>query len=256
MSRFVVLAAGRSDTAAMVLVVMVEIELDRRASWAPVIAARMTVPCPCSPVCHGAYPSAPPGAPRYGRTHGGSPPARCGVLCGTLHSLRRHAALPHCVARCTHSPGTLQVLSGNADDVAAYWARGTAYDRLGYTAEAVADYSAVLLLDPDHFNAAYARAGACASAARFLVRSVCAGYPSFEPRPLPPSLRIVLPARYPCPPPQRATTVRAVSRRRSTTTRSRWQRTQWRAARRVAPRAGAGAVRVHVGVEGTEVANE
>lgn len=68
---------------------------------------------------------------------------------------------------CAPSPRPAQVLRGNGDDAAAYWARGTAYDRLGYTAEAVADYSAVLLLDPDHFNAAYARAGACRRRAGF-----------------------------------------------------------------------------------------
>ena len=51
------------------------------------------------------------------------------------------------------------MIASNGGDAAAFWARGTAYDRLGYTAEALADYTSVLALDPDHFNAAYARAG-------------------------------------------------------------------------------------------------
>lgn len=49
---------------------------------------------------------------------------------------------------------------GAYEAAAAYWHRGVAYDRLGYTLEAIGDFSRVLELDPSNFNAAYARAAA------------------------------------------------------------------------------------------------
>ena len=46
------------------------------------------------------------------------------------------------------------------DDVDGHFARGSALDKLDKLDDAIADYSQVLTLEPDHVQAAYAR-GAC-----------------------------------------------------------------------------------------------
>lgn len=45
-------------------------------------------------------------------------------------------------------------------NVGAYYTRGCAYEKLGEIDKAIADFTVVLELDPNHVNAAFAR-GAC-----------------------------------------------------------------------------------------------